>query len=146
MLWSPGLICFLFGFWSIIAQILLFVWTQLSGNRKTAIAVSCLGAFCLLPWIAFIFAPLVNGLSSVRANEADEEDSFGTFGDDPVAFPRTDSGYRMSGVGRSPREVLHRPSFPRTTPVIRSPTARSHLPPHSPLSLGDNRTKSSASG
>jgi hypothetical protein len=123
-----GLICFLFGFWSIIAQILLFVWTQLNGNRHTAIAVSALAVFCLLPWIAFIVAPLVNSLTSVRATE-DEEASF-VAADDRHPFPRYDS-YRLSGVGRSPQEP-YRPSFAGPPPILRSPVGRIN-DTHSPI-------------
>jgi signal transduction histidine kinase len=122
------LICFLFGFWSIIAQILLFVWTQLNGNRHTAIAVSALAVFCLLPWIAFTIAPLVNSLTSVRATE-DEEASF-VAADDRHPFPRYDS-YRLSGVGRSPQEP-YRPSFAGPPPILRSPVGRIN-DTHSPI-------------
>jgi len=120
------LICFLFGFWSIIAQILLFVWTQL-GNRKTAIAISTLGAFCLLPWIAFILAPLVNGLSSFRANENDEEAGFGA-ADEARPVSQYMSGYRLSTMTQEPFRV----SIAGPAPMFPIPQRISG--PHSPTS------------
>ena len=106
--------------------------------------VSVLAAFCMLPWIAFLFAPLVNGLSGLRANE-DEEARFGVAGDNLRAFPRYETAYRLSGVGRSPQD-LYRPSFVGQTPILRSPIGRiTSINRSSHNSPVDNRTKSSSS-
>lgn len=98
----------------------------------------------MLPWIAFLFAPLVNGLSGLRANE-DEEARFGVAGDNLRAFPRYETAYRLSGVGRSPQD-LYRPSFVGQTPILRSPIGRiTSINRSSHNSPVDNRTKSSSS-
>src|SRR6266511_179470 len=58
----------LFGFLTIVAQILWCVWIAAT-TTKQAVVVSCLAGFCLLPCIAFTLAPFLNGLRRVYVKE-----------------------------------------------------------------------------
>ncbi|KAF9530360.1 hypothetical protein CPB83DRAFT_176153 [Crepidotus variabilis] len=101
------LICFLCGFWAILAQILIFAWVQTSSQTK--IVVTCIAAFCLLPCVAFILAPVINGLSNIKGRE-DLEASPGT----PV-LPLPHIGRPLSGIPHTP--IAYQASFPQ----LRSP-------------------------
>lgn len=106
---NSGLICFLFGFWTVVAQILLSVWIQAS--HLTAIVASCLGVFCLLPCIAFVLAPAITGLSNSHAERDAEK------GEPALIIP-----HRLSGVQQSPSSP-NTPLQHHTTEVYRNSAA-----------------------
>lgn len=66
-----GLLCFIGGAWTILAQLLIYVWLQES--RKTRIGLTCLAVFCILPFVCFILAPAVNRW---RGTSKDETETF----------------------------------------------------------------------
>src|SRR6266511_3846857 len=61
----------LFGFLTIVAQILWCVWIAAT-TTKQAVVVSCLAGFCLLPCIAFTLAPFLTRLRRVYVKDEEE--------------------------------------------------------------------------
>ncbi|KAF8202516.1 hypothetical protein BJ912DRAFT_945049 [Pholiota molesta] len=94
------LFCFITGAWSILAQILIYIWLQESS--QTQIGLSVIGAFSILPFAAYILAPMFNAWKG-RNKDADVESN----------SPRT--SHRTSTLDQLPSPVI-----PPASPIMSS--------------------------
>jgi hypothetical protein len=97
---NTGLFCFITGAWSILAQILIYIWLQESS--QTQIGLSVIGAFSILPFAAYILAPMFNAWKG-RNKDADVESN----------SPRT--SHRTSTLDQLPS-----PLIPPASPIMSS--------------------------
>ncbi|KAF9485471.1 hypothetical protein BDN70DRAFT_589063 [Pholiota conissans] len=97
------LFCFVTGLGTIFAQILIYIWLQESS--QTQVALSCIGAFCILPFVAFLLAPVVNSIR--KRNQGSDTESART------PTPRPNSG--SSPVIPYPSSPIIPPSSPIST-------------------------------